>query len=376
MSRLADVILRGDRASQPAATAVSNGALYFVTDQNVIERSNGTNWETYSGTAATGGSGGGSAAGIALTDMLEDPEVPLILPPYIEGSNVNLNNGVRGTLLVPNGGTGVGTFTAYSVICAGTTSTGAFQNVSGLGSAGQLLTSNGAGALPSWQAAPSGGIPLTTSFKWLSALRNDNSVTNILNFGASTTSGSSSNVVDSSSTWQRLTTSTGANAFGGYQSAGSLDMPVFSHLPTMIFRMRTGSAITAARYWIGLFDSTTLTTAPGTSATGVLTRAHAAFRYVDGTDTGWVGSVADGTTQTVSGGNVAAIGTSTEYILKIRFSSNTAANFSVNGGSETTVNLNTANADTIQTSFSVVVTNVTGGNTRFIDWTAVYGQYS
>ncbi len=58
-----------------------------------------------------------------------------------------------GTLPVGNGGTGNTTFTPYSVICAGTTSTGAFQNVSGLGSSSQVLTSNGAGLLPTWQNA-------------------------------------------------------------------------------------------------------------------------------------------------------------------------------------------------------------------------------
>ncbi len=58
-----------------------------------------------------------------------------------------------GALVVAHGGTGNTTFTAYSVVCAGTTATGVFQNVSGVGSAGQVLTSNGAGALPTWQAA-------------------------------------------------------------------------------------------------------------------------------------------------------------------------------------------------------------------------------
>ena len=59
---------------------------------------------------------------------------------------------VFGTAVVAGGGTGNTTFTAYSVICAGTTATGAFQNVSGLGTATHVLTSNGAGALPTWQA--------------------------------------------------------------------------------------------------------------------------------------------------------------------------------------------------------------------------------
>mgnify|MGYP002713209083 CR=1 FL=1 len=67
-------------------------------------------------------------------------------------------------LPVAGGGTGNSTFTAYSVICAGTTATGAFQNVSGVGTSGQVLTSNGAGALPSWQAAGGGGggVPVGT----------------------------------------------------------------------------------------------------------------------------------------------------------------------------------------------------------------------
>ncbi|NBS61528.1 MAG: hypothetical protein EBT26_05740 [Microbacteriaceae bacterium] len=57
------------------------------------------------------------------------------------------------TVPVSSGGTGLSTTTAYGLIAAGTTSTGNFQQVSGTGSSGQVLTSNGAGALPSWQSA-------------------------------------------------------------------------------------------------------------------------------------------------------------------------------------------------------------------------------
>ena len=63
-----------------------------------------------------------------------------------------------GTLGVPGGGTGISTTTAYGLIAAGTTSTGNFQQVSGTGTSGQLLTSNGAGALPTWQNAPASGV--------------------------------------------------------------------------------------------------------------------------------------------------------------------------------------------------------------------------
>lgn len=59
------------------------------------------------------------------------------------------------------GGSGKSSFTAYAVITGGTSSTAAFQNVSGLGASGQVLTSNGAAALPTWQPA-SGGSGIAT----------------------------------------------------------------------------------------------------------------------------------------------------------------------------------------------------------------------
>lgn len=50
MSALSAVISRGTRANEPAATSVPIGSLYFVTDENKIERSNGTTWDSYSST--------------------------------------------------------------------------------------------------------------------------------------------------------------------------------------------------------------------------------------------------------------------------------------------------------------------------------------
>ena len=62
------------------------------------------------------------------------------------------------TLGVANGGTGVTTLTtAYGVLAAGITATGALQNI-GTGTSTQVLTSNGPGVLPSWQAASGGQI--------------------------------------------------------------------------------------------------------------------------------------------------------------------------------------------------------------------------
>lgn len=57
---------------------------------------------------------------------------------------------------VADGGTGRSSHTAYAVICGGTTATGAQQSIAGVGTSGQVLTSNGAGALPTFQDSASG----------------------------------------------------------------------------------------------------------------------------------------------------------------------------------------------------------------------------
>lgn len=64
-------------------------------------------------------------------------------------------------LPVAGGGTGLASTTAYAVLCGGTTSTAALQSIASVGTSGHVLTSNGAGALPTFQAA-SGGFPSGT----------------------------------------------------------------------------------------------------------------------------------------------------------------------------------------------------------------------
>lgn len=65
-------------------------------------------------------------------------------------------------LTVGGGGTGVTSNTAYAVLCGGTTSTGAIQSIAGVGTSGQVLTSNGAGALPTFQTNAALTNPMTT----------------------------------------------------------------------------------------------------------------------------------------------------------------------------------------------------------------------
>lgn len=68
-----------------------------------------------------------------------------------------------GTAVVAGGGTGLTSTTAYSVLCGGTTTTGALQSVASVGTTGQVLTSNGASALPTFQAASGGNLVLIQS---------------------------------------------------------------------------------------------------------------------------------------------------------------------------------------------------------------------
>ena len=76
-------------------------------------------------------------------------------PVFTDASKNLVSTGVLGA---DQGGTGISTTTAYSVVFTGTTSTGNFQAAAGPGTATHVLTSNGAGALPTFQALPASGL--------------------------------------------------------------------------------------------------------------------------------------------------------------------------------------------------------------------------
>jgi len=100
----------------------------------------------FTGTAVTqyyvliGGSSSDTLSNVA-------PSATAGVPLISAGSSANP---AFGTAVVAGGGTGLATLTAYELLAAGTTSTGTLQQI-GLGTSGQVLTSNGAGALPSMQ---------------------------------------------------------------------------------------------------------------------------------------------------------------------------------------------------------------------------------
>lgn len=75
---------------------------------------------------------------------------------------------------VAHGGTGRTSLVAYALLTGGTTTTSPIQQVENIGTAGQVLTSNGAGALPTFQTISSGGIStitLTLTANQIKALR-------------------------------------------------------------------------------------------------------------------------------------------------------------------------------------------------------------
>ena len=137
----------GSSGGNPAPATITAGTGITVTNAaNYIRLDASTatplSFPTDSGTATPaanalsvlGGTGiNTSASGSTLTINLDDPVV------------------------VANGGSGRTSATAYAVICGGTDSTNPHQSIASVGTSGQVLTSNGAGALPTFEDASAGG---------------------------------------------------------------------------------------------------------------------------------------------------------------------------------------------------------------------------
>jgi hypothetical protein len=142
----------GGGGSVDSVTGTANQVLATPTTGNVVVSLIGPYTPaTYTAHGVLVGEGTSSIAAVP-------PDATSGIPLISQGS---ATDPAYGTAVVAGGGTGNTTFTAYSVIAAGTTPTGAFQNVSGVGTSGQVLTSNGAGALPTWQTG-SGGSGIIT----------------------------------------------------------------------------------------------------------------------------------------------------------------------------------------------------------------------
>jgi len=124
----------GSLAGQPSSPV--NGDLVYNTSASALQAYIAGAWVSL-GSGGGGGVTSFSAGGTGLT------------PSAATTGAVTLG----GTLSVGNGGTGIITNVAYAVVLGGTTTGGALTQVVGLGNSGEVLTSNGAGLAPTWQAA-------------------------------------------------------------------------------------------------------------------------------------------------------------------------------------------------------------------------------
>ena len=143
----ADAILGWDDTASAYENLTQSEVLAIIGDasltaKGVIEIATGT--ETNTGTDATR-----AVSPDGLDDWTGSAQITTL---------GTITNGVwTGTdINVADGGTGKGTTTAYAVQCGGTTSTAAHQSIAGVGTADQVLTSNGPSALPTFQDAGGG----------------------------------------------------------------------------------------------------------------------------------------------------------------------------------------------------------------------------
>ena len=146
------------------------GANAFATDYGVvISRTTSSIPPMLTSLASVGSSGQVlTSNGVGAQPSFQSPvgtvtSVAMTVPAFLSVSGTPITSSgtlavtLSGTALpVANGGTGDTSLTAYAVLAGGTTSTGALQQISGVGTTGQVLTSNGASTLPTWQT-PAGG---------------------------------------------------------------------------------------------------------------------------------------------------------------------------------------------------------------------------
>ena len=193
----ADTNLSGDTENVLTGDALSIGAaITRDTEWNTIDFLTGTTTGSLSGEIVTGTAPGGELGGTWASPTIDSTHSgsahhsavtlgvgndsslalssqeltltvakDLVTTSPLTGGTDNILTGADaditialGTVGVANGGTGVTTFgTTYGVITAGTSAGSPLQVIAGVGTSGQVLTSNGAGALPTFQAATGGG---------------------------------------------------------------------------------------------------------------------------------------------------------------------------------------------------------------------------
>ncbi len=128
---------------------------------------------------------------------------------------------IESPLPVIEGGTGVQSNTPYAVLCGGTIGTAPIQSIASVGTSGYVLTSNGAGALPTFQNI--GVDALVFAADTITTANPFAGLINIVSGNASLNAGSSVKFVASGSTVQLDVTDALSNTIIG-EGAGNLTL--------------------------------------------------------------------------------------------------------------------------------------------------------
>lgn len=182
-----------------------------------------------------------------------------------------------GTALpIANGGTARTSLTAYAPLFGGTTTTGAIQSGT-VGTSGQVLTSNGAGALPTFQNAGGGSGTVTVvgaGSLTSTALVTGGGSQTIQTAAATATMDSSGNV----STPGSVTTGAGGSAAGFVglgqgtaPSAGTTNIKIAAPASVTSYTRILEGAVNSSGFYFGTVSGTNVTdTKVGTTGSGVV----------------------------------------------------------------------------------------------------------
>jgi hypothetical protein len=282
---------------------------------------------------------------------------------------------VTGTLPVGHGGIGISTAGAntYGPVFAGTTATGAFQ-VGSVGTSGHVLTSNGAGALPTFQAASGGSLDYSTKVELIEEYVGDFSLASstvpvgcLGLSGIKGNTGTTAHSSESGSSNGRVRLSTQSNASGYAGVRGPVNG---TNLTTGVLTLEH-----RVRLYNGLSDGTdtySVRIGATNSSDGTAASNEVCFTYTHSVNSGnWTAVSRDGGSETATNTAV-AVANDTETVLKIVCNqpANTCA-FYINGNLVAT---HTTNLPYYSTP-GVFIAKSVGTDARILDTEYTYYKF-